>query len=290
MISVSLGLLYLHFSKSLSATETWVFLCSGLVVALSGFLDDKLSLRPSVRLVMQFVAVAISLYGLGSISSITFFSWEITNSAVLLLLSVFFLMWLINLYNFMDGINGIAGLQAVSVGLFMSVIHYLALGSVDYISLFIAVTSLGFLYWNFPGGRIFMGDVGSGYLGLMIGLVSLMYARTLPDLLYPCLILMGVFIVDATYTLGYRFIQCKKIHQAHSSHAYQHLARRTSHSCVSLGILAINSLWLFPLSLLVIWGYLSPWVGLILAYSPLLLIVIKSNAGLDESQLTKSTS
>lgn len=133
-----------------------------------------------------------------------------------------------------------------------------------------------------------MGDVGSGYLGLMIGLVSLMYARTLPDLLYPCLILMGVFIVDASYTLVHRFIQGKKVHQAHSSHAYQHWARKTSHAYVSLGVVAINSLWLFPLALLVVWNFITPWLGLILAYVPLLLVVIKSNAGLDESQLTKS--
>jgi Fuc2NAc and GlcNAc transferase len=288
VISICVGLIYLTFSHYLSLINALTILCSGSMVALSGFLDDKFSLTPSTRLCMQLVAVLIGIYGLGSFTSISLFSFDFTNTYLLVLFSILYLMWLTNLYNFMDGINGIAGLQAISVSSYMFAVYYFTLGSMDYLPLLIAVSSAGFLYWNFPRAKIFMGDVGSGYLGLLIGLVSISHAQQAPQLLFTSLILMGVFIVDASYTLGRRFIQGKKVHQAHSSHAYQHLARKSSHTQVSLGVFLINSIWLFPLALAVAWQWLSPWVGLIIAYLPLILTAIKSNAGLDESQITKS--
>lgn len=288
VICVSLGLAVMFFLGYLQASTATVLFVAGFLVALAGFLDDKFSLSPAKRLLIQFVAVMIAIYGLGYLPVLDLYFFSLGQAYWLIPLTVFYLLWLTNLYNFMDGINGIAGLQAVSVCLFLSLLHYLVLGSIDYLSLIIAVSSAGFLYWNFPKAKIFMGDVGSGYLGLMIGLMSINHAQASPELLFCALILMGVFVVDASYTLIRRAIQGKKIHQAHSSHAYQHLARKKSHSRVTLGVLMVNSLWLFPVSLLVIWGYLNPLWGLILAYAPLILIAIKSHAGLDESQITKS--
>jgi Fuc2NAc and GlcNAc transferase len=288
VICVSLGLAIMFYFGYLQASTAATLFVAGSLVALAGFLDDKFSLSPAKRLLIQFVAVVIAIYGLGYLPVLDLYFFSLISIYWLVPLTVLYLLWLTNLYNFMDGINGIAGVQAVSVCLFLSLLHYLVLGSIDYLSLIIAVSSAGFLYWNFPKAKIFMGDVGSGYLGLMIGLLSINHAQAAPELLFSSLILMGVFVVDASYTLIHRAIQGKKVHQAHSSHAYQHLARRKSHTKVTLGVLMVNSLWLLPVSLLMVWGYLNPWLSLMIAYAPLIAIVIKSHAGLDESQITKS--
>lgn len=281
VICVSLGLVIMFYFGYLQASVSATLFFAGFLVALAGFLDDRFSLSPAKRLVVQTVAIGIAIYGLGYLPALDLYFFSLDQVWWLVPLTAIYLLWLTNLYNFMDGINGIAGLQAVSACLLMSLIYYLALGSVDYLSLIIAVASAGFLYWNFPKAKIFMGDVGSGYLGLMIGLVSLSHAQAAPPLLFTSLILMGVFIVDSSYTLIHRFVQGKQVHQAHSSHAYQHLARKSSHTRVTLGVLFINSVWLFPVALLVIWSYLNPWLGLMIAYAPLILIVIKSSAGME---------
>lgn len=289
VLSVSICLVALWQSGNLLPNQFIALIGAGSLVALAGFLDDKFSLSPIHRLIIQFVAAVWGLFWLTGFPQIHLGLLNIENLVLLNLIGIFYLVWLTNLYNFMDGINGIAGLQAVSVCLFMSLVHYLTLGSIDYLSLLIAVSSAGFVYWNFPKAKIFMGDVGSGYLGLMIGLLSVRHAQEAPQLLFTSLILMGVFIVDASYTLIHRVIQGKKVHQAHSSHAYQHLARKKTHTHVTLGVLLINSGWLLPISLLVIWGYFTPILGLIIAYAPLLLITIKSGAGQDIPEITKSS-
>jgi Fuc2NAc and GlcNAc transferase len=288
VLSVSVSLVVLWHSGNLLAHQFIALIGAGSLVAIAGFLDDKFSLSPINRLIIQFVAAGWGLFWLGGFPQIHLGLFRIDNLIALNVIGIFFLVWLTNLYNFMDGINGIAGLQAVSVCLFMSLVYYLATGSIAPLPVLIALASAGFLYWNFPNAKIFMGDVGSGYLGLIIGLISIQQAYESPQLLFSSLILMGVFVVDSSYTLVSRAIQGKKIYQAHSSHAYQHLARKKSHTQVSLGVLAVNSIWLLPISVLVIKGYLPPILGLILAYAPLLVIIIKSLAGRDASENMES--
>jgi Fuc2NAc and GlcNAc transferase len=143
----------------------------------------------------------------------------------------------------------------------------------------------GFLCWNFPPARIFMGDAGSGFLGLMLGLLSIQAGWVSPGFFWAWLILLGVFVVDATLTLLRRLVRRQKPYEAHRSHAYQYAARKYgAHRPVTLAVGAINLLWLLPLSMLVGLGYVDGVIGLLIAYLPLLWLAFRFKAGADEAQ------
>lgn len=139
---------------------------------------------------------------------------------------------------------------------------------------------LGFLYWNFPPARIFMGDAGSGFLGLVLGILSVQAAWASSRFLWVWLILLGVFIVDATFTLTRRLVRGDKVYEAHRSHAYQFASRQFGrHLPVTLAVLAINTLWLLPIAIGVGLFGLDGIIGLVLAYAPLVFLAFRFRAG-----------
>lgn len=178
-------------------------------------------------------------------------------------LAAFYLVWLLNLYNFMDGIDGIASVEAISVCLGGALL-FLFVGEfkVAQVTLVLAAAVMGFLFWNFPSARIFMGDAGSGFLGIVLGIQSLQAAWIAPQLLWSWIILLGVFIVDATFTLLRRLIRGEKVYEAHRSHAYQFASRHYGrHLPVTLAVFAINFVWLLPFAVLVALGKLDGFLG-----------------------------
>lgn len=251
-----------------------------LLVALIGFFDDRYHLSAKWRLVGQFFAGGLALYFVGDIGTLFFKSyfWLI---AAIEFCALIYLVWFLNLFNFMDGIDGLAAIESISICLGLVVI-YLLDGQLQIIitPLLLAAAVAGFLIWNFPPARIFMGDVGSGFLGLSIAVFSLQAACINILIFYSQLILAAVFIVDATFTLLYRAMHGKALFKAHRSHAYQHAALYYgSHKVVTLSVLGINCIWLLPLALLVSLKYISPLSGIIIAYLPLILLARKFNAG-----------
>ena len=270
----------------LTATLSWSIIASlwgaGALVAVLGFLDDRGHIAARWRLLAHFSAAAWGLYCLGGMPLVLAFG---ESSYVANLLAVFYLVWLLNLYNFMDGIDGLASIEALSVCLGGGLLILLQpLASGDWVGLaLLAVAVSGFLVWNFPPAKIFMGDAGSGFLGIALGLFSLHAASIAPQFLWSWLILLGVFIVDATWTLLRRFGRGEKVYEAHRSHAYQYAARHYgSHKTVSLAVAAINTFWLLPLALWVGLTKLHPLLGLLLAYLPLLSLAIYFRAGTRE--------
>ena len=189
------------------------------------------------------------------------------------------LVWFLNLFNFMDGTDGIAASEAVFVsGALGGYLYYLDPLSFD-VAISLVAAALGFLLWNWPKAKIFMGDVGSGFLGLVLGILILMAARQAAVLLYCGLILFGIFIVDATYTLIYRFLSGQKWYDAHCSHTYQRAAKRFGHLKVLLASWIINLFWLLPISLLVFLHPHYALLGMLLAYLPLLYLAFYFKAG-----------
>jgi Fuc2NAc and GlcNAc transferase len=147
------------------------------------------------------------------------------------------------------------------------------------ISVFLASAAAGFLFWNRPPARIFMGDVGSGFLGFSLAVLVLMAAHQLPILLISGIILFGVFFVDATYTLLYRFFTGQKWYEAHCSHTYQYAAKQYGHLKVLLAVWIINLFWLLPVAL---WVFYKPeynLAALLVAYTPLVYLAYKFKAG-----------
>ncbi len=188
-------------------------------------------------------------------------------------------LWLLNLYNFMDGIDGIAGSQALFVGLALAVLASLFARDSLLIAygLLIAAASAGFLVWNWPKASMFLGDAGSVPLGFLMGLLALMALEEGWQWLAAWVVLMAAFIADASITLIWRVLTRQSFLQAHNLHAYQRLARRWgSHARVLWLLLGINLLWLMPLACAcLLWPAWAPLLAAI-AYLPLILGVFKA--------------
>jgi Fuc2NAc and GlcNAc transferase len=247
-------------------------LIGGLVVAGIGFLDDHRHVPPPIRLVGHVVAAALAVASLGGTS----FGGLLGAG-----LAVVFVAWFINLTNFMDGIDGIAGVQTLTVCAAGALLAgMIAPGTgLWFEPAVLGAASIGFLVWNWPPARVFMGDVGSGYLGFMVALLTLRAASMAPVMGWCWLILSGVFIVDATFTLARRAARRDRLFMAHRSHAYQHLALDWGHRRVTLLVAAINVCWLTPVAFLVALGYVSGATGLLLAYLPLTAGALRFGAG-----------
>jgi Fuc2NAc and GlcNAc transferase len=231
---------------------------------------------------MHFVAAAIAVSALGGLPTLPVFGTDISLGLFGGVLAVVYLVWLLNLFNFMDGIDGISGAEVVSVcSAAAFLIHRTTHDyNVASLPLALAAATLGFLVFNWPPAKIFMGDVGSGFVGFIIGIFSLIAADSVGSLGWVWITLLGVFIVDATVTLIGRLVRKQKPHVAHRSHAFQHLALRFgSHKPVTIGVLGINLLWLFPIALAVTEGRIDGFVGVLIAYTPLTIAALIFGAG-----------
>lgn len=259
----------------------WALLGAGAWIAMIGFLDDQGHIAARWRLLAHFAGVAWALAWLGGLPPLTLFGAQIDFGWLGYALAALYLVWLLNLYNFMDGIDGIATIEAITVSLSGALLYFLiGKASLALLPLLLAAAAGGFLFWNFPPARIFMGDSGSGFLGIALGVLSLQAAWEDPQLLWSWLILLGVFVVDATWTLFRRLLRGDKVYEAHRSHAYQYAARHFGkHRPVTLAVAVINLIWLLPLALWVGIGELDGALGVILAYSPLVLLALKFHAG-----------
>ena len=192
----------------------------------------------------------------------------------------------------MDGIDGIASIEALCVCLGACLLYWInGTPALIWGPLVLAMAVLGFLYWNFPPARIFMGDAGSGFLGMTLGVLSIQAAWESSGLFWSWLILLGVFIVDATFTLLRRLIRGDKVYEAHRSHAYQFASRRFGrHLPVTLAVGAINLFWLLPIAFCVTYWGMDGAIGLVMAYIPLIILAVKFHAGALESSVSPSTS
>lgn len=276
-VSVFLAyVLILSYKGAITSWETLGFFVSGLTIASLGLIDDHRPISPLFRLMVHFAACGFALYCLGDVSASSV--WNTLTAQILVSIVVLvYLAWLLNLYNFMDGIDGLAALEGISVCLGGAFIYWIYdRTSMMAFPLAMSAALAGFLLWNFPRARIFMGDAGSGFLGLMIGLFSVEAALKPGPLFWSWLILSGVFIVDATVTLLWRAFDGSRVYEAHRDHAYQQVASMLQdHVKVTLGVVVINLIWLLPLATLVGGGYLNGIVGLIIAYLPMTIFVIQ---------------
>lgn len=254
---------------------------AGAWIAAIGFLDDHRHIPARWRLLGHFLGTGWLMYWLGGFPPLSV-PWGTLDLGVAGdVLALVFLVWLLNLYNFMDGIDGIASLEAISVCLAGALCYWLVgAASMIWLPLTLAMATAGFLVWNFPPARIFMGDAGSGFLGLVLGGMALQAAWVAPQLIWSWLILLGVFVVDASYTLIHRLLRGERVYEAHRSHAYQRASRRYgSHLRVSLTVTGINLCWLMPLAILVSLEQVSGLLALFVAYAPLVLVVARLGAG-----------
>ncbi|MEF9898241.1 MAG: glycosyltransferase family 4 protein [Pseudomonas sp.] len=281
VVSFLLALLWMLTSGSIETEWGWALIGAGTGVAVLGFLDDHGHIAARWRLLGHFSAAVWALFWLGGFPPIELFGTEYSLGWFGHLIGAFYLVWMLNLYNFMDGIDGIASVEAICVCLGACLLFSLS-GNVNliWVPLLLVAAVAGFLVWNFPPAKIFMGDAGSGFLGIALGILSLQAAWIAPQWLWSWLILLGVFVVDATWTLLRRLLRGDKVYEAHRSHAYQYASRQMGgHLPVTLVVVVINIFWLLPIALWVgLYGF-DGIVGVIVAYLPLVLLAVKFKAG-----------
>lgn len=284
VLAFLLALPWLAYRGGLDDAVMWAMLGSGSGVAVLGLLDDHGHIPARWRLLGHFAAAGWALYWLGGMPPVEVMGASLDLGWLGHGLAALGLVWLLNLYNFMDGIDGIASVEALAVCLGGALLYAVSgHGELLWVPLALACAVLGFLYWNVPPARIFMGDAGSGFLGMLLGVMLLQAAWVSADLFWAWLILLGVFVVDATLTLVRRLLGGERVHEAHRSHAYQHAARRYGgHLPVTLGAALLNLCWLLPIALWVVLGGLDGLAGLMLAYIPLLGLAWKLRAGVAE--------
>jgi Fuc2NAc and GlcNAc transferase len=253
----------------------------GVWVAVVGFLDDHGHIAARWRLLAHFIGAGWVLAWLPALPQLALAGYNLDLGLVGYGLAALMLVWLLNLYNFMDGIDGIASIEAITVCVGGALLYALiGIPMLAAAPLLLAACVGGFLVWNFPPARIFMGDAGSGFLGLILGGMTLQAAWVTPQLLWGWLILLGVFIVDATFTLLRRLLRGDRVYEAHRSHAYQYASRQYgAHLPVTLAVLAINVLWLSPWACIVALGYVDGFLALLISWLPLVLLAVRFNAG-----------
>ena len=252
-------------------------LAGALPIAAVGLLDDHGHVPARWRLAVQAAAAAWALAWLGGFDSAELAGQRLPLGLLGNVLAVLFILWLVNLFNFMDGIDGLAGSEAVCAASGAGLL--LAGSGLAAPWWFLAAASAGFLVWNWPPARIFMGDVGSASIGFLLAVMALHEAAAGLLSLAAWHILAAVFYVDATLTLLRRMASGQRWTEAHRSHAYQHAAARYGHRPVTLAVAAIDMAWLLPLAAAATaWPRLEP-VLLAVAYGPLVVLALRLDAG-----------
>lgn len=249
-------MVFLLWQGALSADIFFAMSVGSALIGIVGFVDDHQSVSAVYRIVVHAAAAVVAVLLIDASIVIEIGSAEVEAGVIGQILSVLFIVWMVNLFNFMDGIDGIAGVEGFFILLAAAAISSFAGTDLEsnrqqfvLLELGLAAACIGFLIWNWPPAKIFMGDVGSGFLGFAIGalaITSVAY-QNLP--VWTWLILIAVFFVDATATLIRRVLTGMRWYEAHRSHGYQRAARRYgSHLAVTLAVLAFNVCWLLPLA------------------------------------------
>lgn len=250
IVAAFLGaLVFLVFAGLLRFNVVIVLIGAGGAVAATGYLDDRKTLPASIRFCVHILAAILAVLLVGGIAEQTLRNVGMHGIWAGSLLALVALTWSTNLFNFMDGIDGIAGSEAVFVAGAGALLNWRYGGDTGLTAamLVLAAATSGFLIWNWPPARIFMGDVGSGFLGFTLAVLGLAASRHGVIPIEVWMILGGIFLVDATVTLLTRMMRGDRWFEAHRLHAYQNLTSRwRAHLPVTVGVIIVNLFWLFP--------------------------------------------
>lgn len=218
-----------------------IWFISALIIALVGFIDDLHSIPLLPRLIVQFIVAGSVVYFYGSVTGIYVPYWgqTLTFGSLAPIISIFFIVGMINAFNFMDGIDGIAATQGIVIGISWAAVGYLAESrSILIIGLIFSASCLGFIVFNWQPARVFMGDTGSTYLGFVFGSLPIIFLGESsiqgPDLLLLTILFAWLFVYDTVVTRLSQIIRGRKFWLPHREHQYQRLViKGVGHSQVS---------------------------------------------------------
>jgi Fuc2NAc and GlcNAc transferase len=247
-VCVIAGTALLAFVGGMPRNLALALVGGGAVVAITGWIDDRTGLPAAARALCYLCAAALAAWLLGGLDRIAIGSLVLNPGWMGVPLAALGIAWLTNLYNFMDGADGIAAAQGISAGAFAAALFALAgYWAAAALCAIVAASCAGFLFFNWPPARLFMGDVGSCLLGFTFGALALYgeYSGAAP--LSAWLLLLLVFVVDATLTLARRVLRGEKWYSPHRTHAYQLLVQSgLGHRGLLIGFIAVNALLLGP--------------------------------------------
>jgi len=236
LLIVMVGAVFLWSGNA--GLQEWLMLIAAVGLGTLSWFDDRHNLSPAIRFACQFLAVIVGVFAIdGPVLQGLVPMWL---DRILVVLAW---VWFLNLFNFMDGIDGITGVEAGSIGLGIFILALLAplpeFVDLGYIGLGVLSIMTGFLIWNWHPAKLFLGDVGSVPLGFVLGWLLLELAAR--GAWMPALILPSYYLLDATFTLIKRGLRGEKVWQAHREHFYQQATQRgMSHARVSALIALAN--------------------------------------------------
>ena len=250
---------------------------SGAAVALVSWLDDHRGVPQSIRFLVHLSASAWVVYCLGPVE-IFGAGGALPLRLLEAIITVLGIAWMANLFNFMDGIDGLAAGEALTVGLAAMLLCWRAEDlEPTWLAALVVVSAAGFLPWNWSPAKIFLGDVGSVFLGFILASLGVLTSQRGDLPAAGWLVLLGVFFVDATITLLRRFARGERWFAAHRTHAYQRAVQAgLTHRQVSGGVMAVNA----GLALLVWWAVARPvWAGAAYGGALILLLILYWRVG-----------
>jgi UDP-N-acetylmuramyl pentapeptide phosphotransferase/UDP-N-acetylglucosamine-1-phosphate transferase len=228
------GLIILYYSGIIEKSLFSAMLC-GILLAVVSLIDDLTGLKPFIRLIVQFVTAIAAFYFLGGLRPLFIPGLNVDYQFLIYPLSVVGMVWFINLFNFMDGVDGFASLEAIIICSVLFVFTW------SMASILLIACTMGFLHWNLPKARIFMGDVGSTQLGFILVVFGIYFHNILEFSILNWIMLTSPFWFDATLTLYRRWRNGEKLSEAHRKHAYQRIVQAGfSHEKVDLFLVGIN--------------------------------------------------
>jgi len=225
----------LFFNLGLIEKNLFYALLCGLIIALVSLIDDLKGVSAILRLLVHISVSVLAFYFLGGLRHFFLQSININYLFYVYPIVILGMVWFINLFNFMDGIDGFAANEAITIAVILFIF------SGNYINLLLAGCIMGFLYWNWPRAKIFMGDVGSTQLGFILIVLGIYFHNTLHFSILNWVMLAAPFWFDASYTLFLRWRNNEKLSQAHRKHAYQRFVQAGfSHKQVNKYLMIIN--------------------------------------------------
>lgn len=266
---------------AMTTIQAIAWLGGGGLIASVGYVDDHKGLSVVSRLCAQLIVAGMALYAADGLPPIPWRGSDVELGASGWVLGAVIVAWAINLFNFMDGIDGIAAQQAMFMAGSACLLQWgMGENALSVMLCVICAAAAGFLVWNWAPARIFLGDVGSGFLGFVLALAALLAWRTGPMTLWTWLVLDGLFVADATVTLITRAARGARIFAPHREHVYQRLAIRLgSHAKVSIAYFGLNVVWILPWAIATVRHRASGGVIALVALTPIAASAIVLGAG-----------
>ena len=229
-----IGISVLYFA-GIVERNLYFALLGGIMLAVVSLIDDIKGLKPIIRLIVHFITAIFAFYFLNGLRPLVMPQLNINYDFFVYPIVIIGMVWFINLFNFMDGVDGFASVEVITISCVLFIMSW------NIIAILLIVCVTGFLCWNWPKAKIFMGDVGSTQLGFILVVLGIYFHNSLEFSILNWIMLTSPFWFDATLTLFRRLRNKEKLSEAHRKHAYQRIVQAGfTHEMVNFFLILIN--------------------------------------------------